>query len=150
MRHPPRSVLLAFAGTAALVAGALLPVVTAQGAAPACTVEYSVTSQWDTGFQGAVKITNNTAAVSSWSLAFDFAGGQKVTQGWNAKWSQTGTTVTAANESWNGSLGTGASVSAGFIASKAGVNAVPAAFRLNGTICNAGIDPTPTPTPTPT
>ena len=31
------------------------------------------------------------APLSSWSLTFDFAGGQKVTQGWNAKWSQSGT-----------------------------------------------------------
>ncbi|MFE6822412.1 cellulose binding domain-containing protein [Streptomyces sp. NPDC057690] len=150
MRHPPRSVLLAVAGTVALVAGALLPVVTAQGAVPACTVEYSVTGQWDTGFQAAVKITNNAAALSSWNLTFDFADGQKVTQGWSAKWSQSGTTVTAANESWNGSLGTGASVSAGFIASTSKTNAAPTTFKLNGTTCNAGSDPTPTPTPTPT
>ena len=77
-------------------------------------MEYSVTGQWDAGFQGAVKITNNTAAVSSWSLGFDFADGQKVAQGWNAKWSQSGRTVTATNESYNGTLATGASVSAGF------------------------------------
>ncbi|WP_333741844.1 cellulose-binding domain-containing protein, partial [Streptomyces sp. IBSBF 2806] len=144
MRHPARSALLAAAGTVALVAGALLPVVTAQGAASACTVEYSVTGQWDAGFQGAVTITNNSAAVTGWSLAFDFANGQKVTQGWSAKWSQSGTTVTAVNESWNGSLPSGASVSAGFVASRSGTNTVPAAFRLNGTTCN--VDPTPTPT----
>ncbi|MEU0676520.1 cellulase family glycosylhydrolase [Streptomyces sp. NPDC006172] len=149
MRHPPRSVLLAFAGTAALVAGALLPVVTAQGAAPACTVEYSVTGQWDAGFQTSVKVTNNAAAVNGWSLSFDFANGQKVTQGWNAKWSQSNATVTAANESYNGALATGASVTAGFVASRAGANAVPVTFRLNGTTCNADSGPTPTPTPTP-
>ncbi|MFI7411894.1 cellulose binding domain-containing protein [Streptomyces sp. NPDC049627] len=144
MRHPPRSVLLAVTGAVALLAAVTVPVVTAQGATPACTVEYSVTGQWDSGFQGAVEITNNAAAVSSWSLSFDFAGGQKVTQGWNAKWSQSGATVTAVNESWNGSLGTGASVSAGFIASSSGSNAVPAVFKLNGTTCNAGTEPTPT------
>ncbi|GKQ35224.1 hypothetical protein ALMP_17690 [Streptomyces sp. A012304] len=55
MRHPPRSVLLAVAGTAALVEGAALPVVTARGAAPVCTVAYSVTGQWDAGFPGAVR-----------------------------------------------------------------------------------------------
>ncbi|MCX4766227.1 cellulase family glycosylhydrolase [Streptomyces sp. NBC_01275] len=152
MRHPPRSVLLAVAGSVALVVGASLPIVTAQGATSVCTVEYSVTSQWDAGFQAAVKVTNNAAAVSSWSLGFDFANGQKVTQGWSAKWSQSGTTVTASNESWNGSLGTGASVSAGFIASKSGANAVPTTFKLNGATCNVDTEPptTPTPTPTPT
>ncbi|WP_369226678.1 cellulose binding domain-containing protein [Streptomyces sp. R39] len=148
MRHPPRSVLLAVTGAAALVGAALVPVVSASGATPACTVQYAVTSQWDTGFQGSVTITNNVAAMSSWSLSFDFAGGQEVTQGWNAKWSQSGTTVTATNESWNGSLGTGASVSAGFLGSSSGSNAVPTMFKLNGTTCNVDAEPTPTPTPT--
>ncbi|MFF4250351.1 cellulase family glycosylhydrolase [Streptomyces sp. NPDC001663] len=151
MRHPPRSGLLAVTAAVALVGTVVAPVVTAHGATPACSVEYSVTSQWDTGFQGAVKITNNSAAVSSWSLAFDFGDGQKVTQGWNAKWSQSGTTVTAANESYNGSLATGASVSAGFIASwsGSGTNAVPASFKLNGTTCNVDSEPSPTPTDPP-
>ncbi|POX46162.1 cellulose-binding protein [Streptomyces sp. Ru71] len=135
----------------ALVTTAVVPVVTAQAAAPACTVEYSVTGQWDTGFQGAVKITNNTAALSGWRLTFDFPGTQKVTQGWNAQWSQSGTTVTAANESWNGSLATGASVSAGFLGTWSGSNAVPTAFKLNGTACNVDTEPTPDPTdPDPT
>ncbi|MFD3496621.1 cellulase family glycosylhydrolase [Streptomyces sp. NPDC058678] len=148
MRHPPRSVLLAVAGAFALVGSMTVTAVTASGAAPACTVEYSVTSQWDTGFQGAVRITNNAASVSSWKLTFDLTNGQKVNQGWNAKWSQSGTTVTAANESYNGSLGTGASISAGFLATSSGSNAVPTSFRLNGTTCNVDAEPSPTPDPT--
>ncbi|KPI11448.1 glycoside hydrolase family 5 [Actinobacteria bacterium OK074] len=149
MRHPPRLLLLTVAGAVALVGSVTAPVFTASGAAPACTVEYSVTSQWSGGFQGSVNITNNTAAVSSWSLSFDFAGGQKVTQGWNAKWSQSGSTVTAVNESYNGSLGTGASVTAGFLASWSGSNAVPTSFKLNGTTCNVESEPTPPPTDPP-
>jgi endoglucanase len=81
MRHPPRSVLLAVADAVALIGSVTVPVVTASGAAPACSVEYSVTGEWDSGFQGAVRITNNTAAVRSWNLTFDFASGQKLTQG---------------------------------------------------------------------
>ncbi|WP_199832816.1 cellulose-binding domain-containing protein, partial [Streptomyces puniciscabiei] len=149
MRHPPRSVLLAAAGAVALVASAVVPVVSAQGATPACTVEYSVTSQWDGGFQGSVRITNNWSALSGWRLTFDFADGQKVTQGWNAQWSQSGGTVSAGNESYNGSLGTGASVTAGFLASWAGTNTAPTVFRLNGTTCNADPEPTPPPTTPP-
>src|SRR5690349_959396 len=141
MRHPPRLPLLVVGAAVALVGTVVAPVVTASGATPACTVEYSVTGQWDTGFQGAVKITNNMAALSGWSLGFDFPAGQKVTQGWNGKWSQSGTTVTVVNESWNGSLASGASVSAGFLASWSGSNAVPTAFRLNGTTCNVDTQP---------
>ncbi|MEU0006812.1 cellulose binding domain-containing protein [Streptomyces sp. NPDC006314] len=147
MRHPPRSVLLAAAGAVVLLGGAVLPVATAQGATPACTVEYAVTGQWDSGFQGSVTITNYQAALSSWKLTFDLAGGQEVTQGWNAKWSQSGVTVTAANEGWNGSLGTGTSVSAGFLASWPGSHTAPTVFKLNGTTCD--VDPEPmTPPPT--
>ncbi len=44
MRHPPRSGLLVVLGAAvALVGTAVAPVLTASGATPACTVEYSVT-----------------------------------------------------------------------------------------------------------
>ncbi|MER6027721.1 cellulose binding domain-containing protein [Streptomyces sp. NPDC001851] len=147
MRHPPRSVLLTAAGAVALVGSVLVPVVSAHGAAPACTVEYTVTNQWAGGFQGSVSITNHQAALAGWTLTFDFPGGQKVTRGWNAEWSQSGTTVTAGNESYNGSLGTGASVSAGFLASWPGSNVAPTVFKLNGTPCN--VDPGPT-TPPPT
>lgn len=149
MRHPPRSMLLAVAGAVALLGSVTVPVVSASGAAPACTVEYSVTNQWAGGFQGSVKITNNTAALSGWTLGFDFADGQKIDQGWNAKWSQSGTRVTAAGESYNGSLPSGGSVSAGFLASWSGSNAVPTSFTLNGTACNVDggtTDPTDPPT----
>lgn len=149
MRHPPRSVLLAVAGAVALVGSVVVPVVTAQGATPACSVEYSVTNQWSTGFQAAVTVTNNRAALNGWTLTFDLADGQKVTQGWNAKWSQSGTTVTAANESWNGSVGAGASVSAGFLGSSSGSNAVPTTFKLNDTTCNVDSEPTTPPPSSP-
>ncbi|MER7834541.1 cellulose binding domain-containing protein [Streptomyces sp. NPDC096040] len=149
MRHPPRSVISAVAGAVALVSSAVLPVVSAQGATPVCTVEYAVTSQWDGGFQGSVKITDNQAAVSGWQLAFDFADGQKVTQGWNAKWSQSGTTVTAANESWNGTLAAGSSITVGFVGSSSATNTAPTVFRLNGTTCNGAPEQTPPPTTPP-
>ncbi|MCT4351957.1 cellulase family glycosylhydrolase [Streptomyces sp. Je 1-79] len=154
MRHPPRlSALLA--GAALTMASTALAVVgTASGAvaAPPCTVTYEVVGEWTDGFQGSVTVTNNSAALRGWSLGFDFPAGQKVRQGWGATWSQSGATATAVNESWNGSLGTGASVTTGFIASWSGVNTSPASLSLNGKVCDAdpGPEPTPTPTPTPT
>ncbi|WP_425827668.1 cellulose binding domain-containing protein [Streptomyces fractus] len=152
MRHPPHSALLMVCAVSAATLIPLAGTASASAAAPACTVEYSVTGQWGDGFQGAVKVTNNGAAKYSWSLSFGFADGQKVTQGWSAKWSQSGTTVTAGNETWNGALPTGASVSAGFVGSWSGANTVPTAFRLNGTTCDTDttgpIDPTDPTDPT--
>ncbi|GHI03008.1 cellulose 1,4-beta-cellobiosidase [Streptomyces cellostaticus] len=125
----------------ALVAGASGTALTAAPAgatttAIPCTVDYKVQNQWDTGFTAAVTVTNNTAAKSSWSLKWSYAGNQKVTSGWNAKISQSGTAVTAANETYNGTLGTGGSVSFGFNGSYSGTNAAPATFTLDGVTCN--------------
>ncbi|MEU8605407.1 glycoside hydrolase family 6 protein [Streptomyces parvulus] len=108
----------------------------AGAAAPACTVDYKVQNDWGSGFTAAVTVTNNGAATSAWSLGWTYAGSQKVTNGWNAKVSQSGAAVTAANESYNGTLSTGGSASFGFQATYSGTNAVPAAFTLNGVTCN--------------
>ncbi|MFI1100447.1 cellulose binding domain-containing protein [Streptomyces melanogenes] len=152
MRHPPH-LALPFAAAALVLASAVaVPRVTASGAEPSCSVAYTVTNEWGSGFQGSVTLTNNASTLSSWSLGFAFTGTQKVTQGWNAKWSQSGANVTAANESWNGSLAHGASTTVGFLASLTGADTPPRAFTLNGEPCatTGGGDPTPTPTPTPT
>ncbi|MFI6547990.1 glycoside hydrolase family 6 protein [Streptomyces prunicolor] len=105
-------------------------------AAIPCSVDYKVQNQWDTGFTAAVTITNNGAAKSSWAAKWSYAGNQQITSGWNAKISQSGTAVTAANETYNGSLGTGSSVSFGFNASYSGSNALPTTFTLDGVTCN--------------
>ncbi|MER7639061.1 glycoside hydrolase family 6 protein [Streptomyces sp. NPDC126522] len=101
-----------------------------------CTVDYKVQSQWDTGFTAAVTITNNAAAKTSWSVKWSYAGNQKVTNAWNTKLSQSGADVTAANESYNGPLASGGSVSFGFNGSYSGTNSVPATFTLDGVACN--------------
>ncbi|MEV5169833.1 glycoside hydrolase family 6 protein [Streptomyces flaveolus] len=105
-------------------------------AAVPCAVDYKIQSQWDTGFTAAVTITNNGAAKSAWSLNWSYGGTQKVTSGWNAKISQSGTAVTAANESYNGALATGGTVSFGFNGTFSGTNSVPATFTLDGVACN--------------
>ncbi|MFE9647553.1 glycoside hydrolase family 6 protein [Streptomyces sp. NPDC006365] len=119
-------------------------------AAVPCTVDYKVQNQWDTGFTAAVTVTNHTAAKSSWAVKWSYAGNQKVTNGWNANLSQSGNAVTAANESYNGTLSTGSSISFGFNASYSGTNAMPTTFTLDGVTCNVdgGGGPTDPPDPT--
>src|SRR5688500_3064954 len=91
-------------------AGAAVGVATVAHAAVACRVAYTVTSQWQGGFQAALTVTNVGDAWSEWTLAFPFTAGQKVVQGWSATWTQPATTATAVNASWNGSVATNASV----------------------------------------
>ncbi|WP_203840247.1 glycoside hydrolase family 9 protein [Winogradskya humida] len=102
-----------------------------------CRLAYS-TDDWGAGFSGTVAITNTGgAAWPGWTLAFDFPGNQKVTQGWSGTWSQAGTHVTVTNESWNGAVAPGATVSLGFTGSYSGSNPRPASFTVNGSACPA-------------
>ncbi|MER6242837.1 glycoside hydrolase family 6 protein [Streptomyces griseorubiginosus] len=150
-----RTALLAALALVAGASGTALAVVPGDVgiAAVPCTVDYKVQNQWDTGFTTAVTITNNSAAKSSWSLKWSYAGNQRVSNFWNSKISQSGTAVTANNESYNGSLATGASVSFGFQGTYSGTNAVPATFTLDGVTCNVDgggpTDPGPTDPGTP-
>ncbi|WFE42714.1 glycoside hydrolase family 48 protein [Micromonospora sp. WMMD998] len=123
------------AATALAIGGVSLPASAAQ-AAPACDVTYA-TSDWSTGFTANVTIKNLGDALNNWSLKFAFPNSsQRVTQGWSAKWSQSGSDVTATNESWNGSLPSGASTNIGFNGSFSGSNPKPTSFTLNGVACN--------------
>ncbi|MGX1911864.1 glycoside hydrolase family 6 protein [Streptomyces phaeochromogenes] len=138
------------AGTAGAAVAAIPPDVGV--AAIPCTVDYKVQNQWDSGFTAAVTVTNNSAAKSSWAVKWSYAGNQKVTSGWNAKLSQSDAAVTAANESYNGTLGTGSSVSFGFNGTYSGTNALPTTFTLDGVTCNVddgGSGPGPTDPPGP-
>ena len=118
--------------------------VPAAGAAVTCPVSYTVNSAWDTGFTVDVAITP-TAAISSWTVSFTFGDpGQKLSYGWSAVWSQTGQTVTATNQTWNGSLTAGATTHIGFIGSHTGSNPVPTSFVLNGVSCGTSTPPTVT------
>ncbi len=70
-----------------------------------------------------MKITNTAPLpLAGWSLAFEYANGQKVTQGWSATWSQTGATVTATGVAWNATLAPGASTEIGFNGTHTGTN----------------------------
>ncbi|MEU6074274.1 cellulase family glycosylhydrolase [Micromonospora sp. NPDC047074] len=91
-----------------------------------CTATYAVTNQWQGGFQGEVKVTAGSSAITGWTTKWTFANGQTVSQSWNVALSSSGSTVTARNTDWNGRLGAGASTSFGFIANWNGTNATPA------------------------
>ncbi|GAA2504958.1 hypothetical protein GCM10010393_42020 [Streptomyces gobitricini] len=113
-------------------------------AAAGCRVDYTVTSQWQGGFQGGVKITNLGDPVSGWTLRFAMPdAGQKVVQGWNATWAQSGSTVTATNVDWNRALGTGASTDLGFVGSFTDANPKPTAITLNGVACTGNVEEPP-------
>ena len=91
----------------------------------ACSATYSVQSQWNTGFTGQVTVSCSGASLSSWKANWTFGAGQQITQAWNATCTQSGSSVSCANASYNGSVPDGGSVTFGFNGSWSGSNPVP-------------------------
>jgi hypothetical protein len=90
-----------------------------------CTATYVVSSQWQGGFQGDVTVMAGRTAISGWTVTMTFADGQTVTQSWSASLTTSGSTVTAKNLSWNGSLAAGATTGFGFAGTWNGTNTTP-------------------------
>lgn len=145
MRRQPLIALTAVA----LVSGLGVAVASQASAAAGCRVAYSANS-WSTGFTGNVELTNlGDPITGGWRVEWNFAGNQRITQGWSATVTQTGAHVTAANPSWSSTLATGASASFGFNADYSGTNAAPTSFTLNGVACTGATTPTTPPTSNP-
>ncbi|UUU23020.1 cellulase family glycosylhydrolase [Streptomyces sp. DSM 40750] len=84
------------------------------GGTAACAAAYTVSSDWGGGFNAEVKVTNTgTTAISSWKVTWTWPGAQRITNMWNASYTQSGTTVTATNAAHNGAVAAGGSASFG-------------------------------------
>jgi lytic cellulose monooxygenase (C4-dehydrogenating) len=90
-----------------------------------CSVSYSLVGQWSGGFQADVRVTAGSAAIRGWTVRWTYANGQQVSQSWGATITSSGSSVTATNVAYNGSLAAGASTTFGLIGSSTGTNAVP-------------------------
>ncbi len=105
------------------------------GTGTGCSVDYVVQNQWGSGFIANVTIGVDTA-VSGWTLQFNFPGNQTISNLWGGVYTQSGSSVTVNNESWNGTIPANGSTTFGFQASYSGSNNVPGTFTLNGQACN--------------
>jgi endoglucanase len=90
-----------------------------------CTASYTVTGQWQGGFQAEVKVTAGGSGISGWTVTWTYANGQQVTQAWNASVTSSGSAVTARNVSYNGAIAAAGSTTFGFLGSWNGTNSVP-------------------------
>jgi arabinoxylan arabinofuranohydrolase len=102
-----------------------VPTTSTPSADPSCSATYTVTGTWNGGFQADVKVTAGPAPIRSWKTAWTSPSGQTVNQSWGATVTSSGTSVSATNVDYNGSLAAGASTSFGFIGSSTGTPAVP-------------------------
>ncbi len=91
----------------------------------ACSATYAISGQWPGGFQGEIRVTAGSAAIKGWSVTWTYANGQSVSQAWNANVTSSGSSVTARNVGYNGTLAAGASATFGFLGSWTGTNTAP-------------------------
>src|SRR2546429_1816422 len=131
MKHvPARRILLC----AALGLAGLLVAPTVANAAGE-TAAFTKVQDWGSGWEGKYTITNGPTAISSWRVEFDLPSGTTITTNWDSVRSSTGNHVIFSNASWNGSLGSGASVSFGFNGAGPGT---PTNCTVNAQSCGGG------------
>ncbi len=93
-------------------------------------------SDWGSGYTANVTLTNNgTASVTGWTVSFDL--GVPITSFWSAKGSQSGTKATFTNESWNGVIAPGKSVTFG-IQTSSSADKTAKNFVINGVASSTG------------
>jgi len=107
-------------------------------AASSCSAAYTVTSQWSDGFGASITITNTGPAITAWTLQYTYPGNQRLSDGWDGSWSQSGEAVTVTNASWNGTLAAGASTTIGANFSYSGTNDAPASISCAGNGSSGG------------
>ncbi|MFI8351120.1 glycosyl hydrolase family 18 protein [Streptomyces sp. NPDC085596] len=103
-------------------------------AATNVTATYVKSQDWGSGFEGKWTVKNTgTAAISAWTIEWDFPSGTSVSSAWDADVTSSGTHWTAKNKSYNGSVAPGSSVSFAFNGAGSGS---PSNCRLNGDSCD--------------
>jgi len=110
----------------------------------AALCEYVVKNEWNSGFVGAIKITNtDTSAINGWAVTWQYSDGNTVTSSWGG--SLTGNDpYTATNLAWNGNIPVGESIEVGFQGSKSTMNSPAETPAVTGAICG-GTPPVNTP-----
>ncbi|MEV4702287.1 beta-1,3-glucanase family protein [Actinoplanes sp. NPDC049316] len=131
--------------TAAVVAAGATAWIAMPASAAATTAVFSKTSDWGSGWQGGVTITNGgPKAMTSWKVEFDLPAGASIGSFWEADMAASGQHRTFTNRAWNGNVPVDGKVTFGFIGS--GGN--PLNCKLNGRPCSGGGAQAPTTAPT--
>nr|MDT0662135.1 glycosyl hydrolase family 18 protein [Micromonospora sp. DSM 115978] len=139
-----RSLRLALcAGVAVAATVAVVPMTSAFGAGN-LTTTFTASSDWGTGHEVRVTITNGTdAPVSTWRVEFDLPAGTTIGSFWDADVTRSGNRYSAVKKSWAGALAPGASTSWGYIGT--GAYRAPTNCLVNGASCGGGTPPTTAP-----
>nr|WP_277606068.1 endo-1,4-beta-xylanase [Glycomyces sp. L485] len=90
-----------------------------------CSAAIEVVNDWGSGWQANVSVTAGDGGVNGWTLDWTWPDGQSISSSWNVDIAQTGSSVTASDVGWNGTVASGQTREAfGFVGS--GSSAEPA------------------------
>jgi serine/threonine-protein kinase len=105
-----------------------------------CSVQYRLASVWEVGFTADITVSHTgDSQVSGWVLAFELPSSQRVVQGWNGSFSQTGAQVSVRDAGYNAQLTPERPVSLGFTGSYRDRHPAPTRFALNGVRCVSSV-----------
>jgi cellulase/cellobiase CelA1 len=95
-------------------------------------VTFSVTTDWNSGFTGEIRIHNTSdSAMANWQLAFEFTG--NISSFWNGQAvSHVGDRYVVKNADYNSTIAAGATATFGLVGSRASAAVVPTNFVLSG------------------
>ncbi len=118
----------------ATIAGCWFALLFALNANASC--QYQITNQWNNGFTAAITITNNTqVAINGWSVNWQYAGDNRITNSWNANLSGNNP-YSANNLSWNASIQPNQTIEFGFQGTKGAAAEIP---QVNGAPCGSPV-----------
>ncbi|GAA2604175.1 beta-1,3-glucanase family protein [Paractinoplanes durhamensis] len=131
----------------AAVAAATTTWIALPASAAAPTASLRTVSDWGSGWQDEVTVSNTgAAAMTAWKVEFDLPAGAAIGSYWETEMTVSGRHVTFANRGWNGALAVGAKATFGFV----GSGGQPTGCKVNGLPCNGVVSPTTAAPTTPT
>lgn len=105
-----------------------------------CEANYTVSSQWNTGFTTDLIITNHGTAWHDWEVSWTMPYSQSLVDGWGGVYTQTGDVIRATAANWNGIIPTNKKIELGFNGTHNGENPIPIDVSVNGTRCSGQAD----------
>jgi chitinase len=141
------SSIAAVAITAGVVAVAVPSM--ASAATSDVTVDWTITQDWGSGYQGSVRVTNNSGrALDPWSVTVPYA--NTISSAWDASSAPTADGYRFSGPTWSTALASGSSATFGFVGSPRGGALIPASCSIAGGSCSiGGAAPAPAATATP-
>ncbi len=108
-------------------------------AAAGLTATFTKVSDWGSGFEGKVTVTNaSSSAVNGWTIEFDLPAGYSVSSSWDAQHTASGQHHTFRNPTWAPTLAAGTSATFGFNGSPGNFSGGIQNCRFNGEGCDGG------------